>query len=212
MAELDWEFWFPLALLLGILVYLLPAIVAFARNRPNKGTIAWVNILSGVTLVGWLVALGWALRGKSEAPLSGMSKLLVVTAAFAAGFGLMMSYPSMDEHRRKGSRAEGKSALLRSAMLQGRVFGRQQERVWMGHSLRQPPASPEGAKSIRRRSEKGYGFYTISVVLASDRKSFVLIATPNPPFADSKCGSLTLTSEGVRHWTGAPANAGECRW
>jgi hypothetical protein len=46
--------------LLLVFVYLLPTIVAFGRNVPNKGTVAVLNIFLGWSFVGWVVSLAHA--------------------------------------------------------------------------------------------------------------------------------------------------------
>jgi hypothetical protein len=42
-------------ILLGM--YLLPTVVAFGNDRKNLGTIFWVNLLLGWTVLGWGVAM-----------------------------------------------------------------------------------------------------------------------------------------------------------
>ncbi len=44
-----------------ILLYLLPCIVATTRRNPHSASIAVINIFLGWTLIGWVVALAWAL-------------------------------------------------------------------------------------------------------------------------------------------------------
>lgn len=41
-------------------IYLLPAGIAILRNRKNTGSIFTVDLFLGWTLVGWVVALAWA--------------------------------------------------------------------------------------------------------------------------------------------------------
>jgi hypothetical protein len=48
------------AVLAGLL-FLLPSIVAFIRHHQNRVGICAVNIILGLTLVGWVVAMIWAL-------------------------------------------------------------------------------------------------------------------------------------------------------
>ncbi len=48
--------WLP-----GVLFYFLPAIVSFAKKRPNRVSILLVNLALGWTVLGWLLALAWAL-------------------------------------------------------------------------------------------------------------------------------------------------------
>lgn len=51
-------------LVLGILtvLYVLPLIIAGARNAPDVGSVAVVNLLLGWTVIGWVVALALAFR------------------------------------------------------------------------------------------------------------------------------------------------------
>lgn len=53
-----------LALLLtfAALGYVLPAIIAKRGEHPDAAQIAILNFLTGWTIVGWIVALVWALR------------------------------------------------------------------------------------------------------------------------------------------------------
>ncbi|WP_419855730.1 superinfection immunity protein [Candidatus Poriferisodalis sp.] len=57
-------FYFCLALLLvsALVGYLLPAIIAKRGEHPDAAQIAVLNFLAGWTVVGWIVALVWALR------------------------------------------------------------------------------------------------------------------------------------------------------
>lgn len=52
-------------LILIVAIYLLPTLMAFARDHPRRGAIALVNILFGWTLLGWLICFVWALLGSS---------------------------------------------------------------------------------------------------------------------------------------------------
>jgi Superinfection immunity protein len=55
-------------LLLGIgfliigLIYILPSIVAFGRDHPNRWLIFVINLAFGGTIIGWGIALAWAMR------------------------------------------------------------------------------------------------------------------------------------------------------
>ncbi|MGY3487954.1 hypothetical protein ACVW1C_005837 [Bradyrhizobium sp. USDA 4011] len=48
-------------LVIGI-IYIAPTIVAFWRNHPNRWVILVINIAFGGTIIGWGIALVWALR------------------------------------------------------------------------------------------------------------------------------------------------------
>jgi hypothetical protein len=44
-----------------IAAYMLPSIVAHARQQPNLAAILALNVLLGWTVIGWVIALVWAL-------------------------------------------------------------------------------------------------------------------------------------------------------
>jgi hypothetical protein len=48
-------------LIIGI-IYILPGFVAFRREHPNRWLILVINLAFGGTIIGWGVALAWALR------------------------------------------------------------------------------------------------------------------------------------------------------
>jgi hypothetical protein len=70
LARNDAELMAPANLILFLLVvavYLLPTALAVFRNCKATGWIVAVNVLLGWTLLGWVVALGWAASGKVRA-------------------------------------------------------------------------------------------------------------------------------------------------
>lgn len=46
----------------GFVFYFLPAIIAFAKSKRDAGAILVLNFFLGWTLIGWVVALVWALK------------------------------------------------------------------------------------------------------------------------------------------------------
>lgn len=61
------DVWWSLVMLLAIVgLYLLPTIIAFDRKVVNKWSVAVINILLGWTLVGWAVALAFAVRDSTN--------------------------------------------------------------------------------------------------------------------------------------------------
>jgi hypothetical protein len=52
---------------LGFVMYFLPSIVAFARNKRDTASIVLLNFFLGWTMIGWVVALVWAF--KSDIPV-----------------------------------------------------------------------------------------------------------------------------------------------
>ena len=57
-----------LGVIMGVVgaLYLVPSFIAVVRRRPDTATIFGVNFLLGWTLIGWGVALMWALRGRER--------------------------------------------------------------------------------------------------------------------------------------------------
>ena len=51
-----------------IAVYFIPAIIAWSRPAPRRGTVTMVNLFLGWTIVGWIVALAMAMRGPRPVP------------------------------------------------------------------------------------------------------------------------------------------------
>jgi len=49
--------------LIGVpFLYFIPSIIAYQRHKANRGAIVAMNLLLGWTLIGWVIALIWALR------------------------------------------------------------------------------------------------------------------------------------------------------
>jgi hypothetical protein len=57
---------FVFALLISILslFYFLPFAIAFYKKRANTGAIFALNLFLGWSLVGWVIALVWALKAE----------------------------------------------------------------------------------------------------------------------------------------------------
>ena len=51
----------------SFVMYFLPSILAFARNKRDTTAILLLNIFLGWTVIGWVVALVWAV--KTDAPV-----------------------------------------------------------------------------------------------------------------------------------------------
>jgi RsiW-degrading membrane proteinase PrsW (M82 family) len=54
---------------LCIAVYFLPTIVAASRHKRSENAIVALNLLLGWTLIGWIVALVWALTADPPDPI-----------------------------------------------------------------------------------------------------------------------------------------------
>jgi hypothetical protein len=59
---------FFLGLFVAVAVYFAPTIIAERRKHPNAAPIMVINILFGLTLIGWAVALVWALTAFRRSP------------------------------------------------------------------------------------------------------------------------------------------------
>ena len=57
-------FWATVGVVLALGVYMLPAMVAAGRNHRSGTAITVLTVLLGWTLLGWVVALVWALTGQ----------------------------------------------------------------------------------------------------------------------------------------------------
>jgi len=53
-----------------VVLYFTPTIVAFSRHHRNRWVILVLNLAFGATLVGWVIALVWALN-KVDDPIRG---------------------------------------------------------------------------------------------------------------------------------------------
>jgi hypothetical protein len=51
----------------GFLMYFLPTILAFAHNKRDTAAILLLNLFLGWTMIGWVVALVWAV--KTDVPM-----------------------------------------------------------------------------------------------------------------------------------------------
>lgn len=56
------------ALLIVVIAFPIPTIIAFWRRHPNRWIILVINVVFGATLLGWLIALVWAMRAVHISP------------------------------------------------------------------------------------------------------------------------------------------------
>ena len=59
---------FILILGIGLGIYLIPTIIAFARKVPSTLSVAVLNIFLGWSIIGFVVALVWALKNYDYVP------------------------------------------------------------------------------------------------------------------------------------------------
>jgi hypothetical protein len=51
---------FVILLLLCLIIYMLPTLIAYARDIPSRHTVTVINIIFGWTLIGWFICFLWA--------------------------------------------------------------------------------------------------------------------------------------------------------
>jgi hypothetical protein len=57
-----------IVLMLILIVYFLPTLIAYSREQLHRGAVVIFNIFLGWTLIGWLVVFLWAALGRVEEP------------------------------------------------------------------------------------------------------------------------------------------------
>jgi len=55
-----------LALICGVAMYFLPAIIAYHRHHLSSGAIFFINLLLGWSIIGWIVCFAWACSGNTR--------------------------------------------------------------------------------------------------------------------------------------------------
>jgi hypothetical protein len=66
------------SLVVGLVLYFLPTIIAVKRQKANVTPIVLVNLLLGWTVIGWIIALIWSLwtEPADQGPATGSATLL----------------------------------------------------------------------------------------------------------------------------------------
>ena len=67
MSDLFTPVHLMILMIVGIGPYFVPTIVAFSRGSTSKVGVLLVNLLLGITVLGWIGALIWASSGETEA-------------------------------------------------------------------------------------------------------------------------------------------------
>lgn len=130
-----------------------------------------------------------------------MIAVLIVALLAAVGF------PSYQDHLRKSKRAEGKAALMKAAQLQ--------ERSYTTNGTYTTDLGPlfglQSGAAVRSGEDASLGNYNLTIAAAAVgglQQGYTLIATPNTDrttgggFEDPDCNVLTLSSTGVRTYSG----------
>jgi type IV pilus assembly protein PilE len=128
----------------------------------------------------------------------GMTLIELMIVVAVIGIIVAVAYPSYQEHMRKARRAEAKSALLRALQLQERSYTAQQT-----YTIDMLPLFGMTGPPIRSGEDPNTGNYDLTAEVdpdaGSDLKMSVLLkATPRTTSVDPDCGTLTITSTGIR--------------
>jgi hypothetical protein len=58
----------PMPIILLLVLYFCPAFIAYTRQSYDKSIIFALNLLLGWTVIGWFIALAWALASRDRRP------------------------------------------------------------------------------------------------------------------------------------------------
>ena len=56
---------FGLLVVAAFVIYFAPSVIAMSREHHDTPSIVLLNVFSGWTVLGWIVALGWSASSKS---------------------------------------------------------------------------------------------------------------------------------------------------
>lgn len=137
------------------------------------------------------------------APARGMSLIELMTVLLILGLLLGLAWPNYQAHVRRGHRAEALAALLEAQQFMA------QHHALHGRYTTQAGAAPSLPARLQKVPEQGAVRYELSLS-AVDAAGFTLQAVPRGTMAADPCGSLTLTSTGLRGRTGAGLTLQQC--
>lgn len=69
--DLTFVIFLGISFLIAGIIYIMPSIIAFRRSHPNRWIILVINIAFGGTIIGWGIALVWAMRAAHRVGANG---------------------------------------------------------------------------------------------------------------------------------------------
>ena len=131
-------------------------------------------------------------------------ELMIVIAVL--GVIVAIGYPSYQEQVRKARRAEGMGELLEMADRMERRYSDQMPATYAGIKA-DALYGIDTADDMRPTTN---GHYKLNIVSA-DTIQFTISAIPQGPQTKDKCGTFTMTSQGVKTVSGS-ITVDECKW
>jgi type IV pilus assembly protein PilE len=129
-------------------------------------------------------------------------EVLIVVAIL--GIIVAFGYPSYQEQVRKARRAEGMGELLEMA---DRLERRYSDQGTYAGITADVLYGTDTADDMRPTMN---GHYKLNIVSA-DNVQFTISATPQGPQTKDKCGTFTMSSQGVKSVSGS-ISVDECKW
>lgn len=73
-------------ILLALISYFLPTVVASTRRHTDLGTIFAINLFLGWSLIGWVVAMAWASKDVRTTSTTARESVIPVNGPHGAGY------------------------------------------------------------------------------------------------------------------------------
>lgn len=130
----------------------------------------------------------------------GVTLMELMIAVAIIGILAAIAYPSYSEQVRRGQRAEARSVMLEASQFM--------QRYYSSNDTYADAALPD---ALSRSPAHGTQLYEIQIAEDSaTRTGYTLEAVPQGALASDKCGTLTLTSTGVRGRSGTGDTVQNC--
>lgn len=143
------------------------------------------------------------MEGGRRPPAPGLSLIELMIALAILGVLLGLAWPSYQGQVRRAYRAQAQAALLEAQQFMERWQALQ------GRYTTDSGAAPALPLRLQKAPAEGEPRYLLSLA-SVDAASYVLKAEPQGVMAGDACGSLTLSSTGVRGRTGSGLSSQQC--